>query len=105
MQYAFNAVCNADQIIDPMQIGSSFKASPQDRAGTDASPKISASSTALASHQDRATLVSAETELAVIKAAADITDRVAADSQPSNDESAIQVRIPHTHHALLHYHL
>jgi len=67
------AVCNADKIIDTVQMATSFK-------------------------------VSAEAELSVIKAAPDSTDRAAADSQLSNDESAIQVRIPHTHHVLLHCH-
>ena len=87
-------VLYADKIMNTVQIGSSFKASPQDTAGTDASSKISvvaASSTAA-------------TRLSAIKAAADNTDRAAADSQLSNDESAIQVRIPHTHHVLLHCH-
>ena len=76
------AVCDADKISDTMQMASSFKASPEDRAA----------------------LVSAETEISVIKAATDSTDRAAADSQPSNDESAIQVRIPHTHSASQHCH-
>jgi len=67
------AVCNADKIIDTVQMATSFK-------------------------------VSAEAELSVIKAAPDSTDRAAADSQLSNDESAIQVRIPHTHNALQHCH-
>ena len=39
-----------------------------------------------------------------LKAEASLPDRAAAKSQPSNDELAIQVRISHTHHALLRCH-